>query len=307
MKDYEGEYHLISYHPPVPYNDDIFYLQNPVQNEARRQFYGVGGTPVAFIWGNISNQGTTLIPTSTMNASIGQTGSVEVRVRSAFLPQQNLSVQVDLEVIEPFAIAGNADLKLFVAIVENTVDYNAPNGETEHFQLFRQMLTDINGDMLSLDTWDEGAMAEKSFSYVLDPAWDVDELEIIAFAVLEGQGATDYLNSGSDRDFRVKAELMDIPNSTEKDLAIDISQGVAPYTIIWTGSSNTDIDIASNDTAYTRTNLQEGTYFLEVRDSLGRTIERKVAFEAPTNVDEILEANLDWIALGDRQWQHYSI
>ncbi|MEL6627115.1 MAG: Omp28-related outer membrane protein [Bacteroidota bacterium] len=304
LEDYEGEYHLISYHPPVPYNDDIFYLQNPTQNEARRQFYGVGGTPIAFLWGNISNQGTTLIPTGTMNASIGQTGSLEVRVRTAYLPQQNLSVQVEVETIEPFAVAGAGDLELYVAIVENTVDYNAPNGETEHFQLFRQMLTDINGDVFSLLTAEEGSIAEKGYSYVLDPTWDVNELEVIAFVVLNGQGGAEYLNSGSDRDFRVKADLIDLPNATEKDLSIEIAQGVPPYTIIWKNGANIEIDIASGDTAYTRPGLQEGTYFLEVTDSLGRTIERKAEFQTTnTNIDDKLAANLNWTAVGDRIWQ----
>ncbi|MEO1384120.1 MAG: hypothetical protein AAFV78_12885, partial [Bacteroidota bacterium] len=134
---------------------------------------------------------------------------------------------------------------------------------------------------------EEGSIAEKGYSYVLDPTWDVNELEVIAFVVLNGQGGAEYLNSGSDRDFRVKADLIDLPNASEKDLSIEIAQGVPPYTIIWKNGANIEIDIASGDTAYTRPGLQEGTYFLEVTDSSVVPSSAKPSFKPPIPISTI--------------------
>lgn len=126
----------ISYHPSIPYNDCIFYLANKEGNGARQSLYELIGTPTAFLNGK---KGAGSLPSDAeYQNAISQKATYDLTINSASPDKVNLTITT-LE-----NLPNGASLRLFVALSENEVSYNAPNGETKHFNVFRKFLGDQN-------------------------------------------------------------------------------------------------------------------------------------------------------------------
>ncbi len=126
----------ISYHPSIPYNDCIFYLANKEGNGARQTLYELIGTPTAFLNGK---KGASSLPSDAeYQNAISQKAKYDLTINSAS-PDK-----VDLTITTLENLPNGASLRLFVALSENEVLYNAPNGETKHINVFRKFLGDQN-------------------------------------------------------------------------------------------------------------------------------------------------------------------
>jgi hypothetical protein len=137
----------LAIHPSSPYSNCIFSQHNPTENDARTNYYNIyGSTPRLIVQG-------TLVPVSTNygNASIftsqgGQMSPFTVRIK---VDNVNLAGQVMVEVVVKTEATHNyTDLKLFAAIAEDTIFYNAPNGENIHYNVFRQSVFETAGKMI---------------------------------------------------------------------------------------------------------------------------------------------------------------
>ncbi len=71
-------------------------------------------------------------------------------------------------------------LKLRVALVENGIRYNASNGQTVFYQVFRKMYPDVSG--MAVDFNSIGQTTDISVPFSIDTAtFDEDSLEFVAF------------------------------------------------------------------------------------------------------------------------------
>jgi hypothetical protein len=137
----------LAIHPSSPYSNCIFSQHNPTENDARTNYYNIyGSTPRLIVQG-------TLVPVSTNygNASIftsqgGQMSPFTVRIK---VDNVNLAGQVMVEVVVKTEATHNyTDLNLFAAIAEDTIFYNAPNGENIHYNVFRKSVFETDGKMI---------------------------------------------------------------------------------------------------------------------------------------------------------------
>jgi len=126
----------IAYHPSVPYNTCIFYMANKEGNGARQSHYDIIGTPVAFINGKAGS--STLPSDADYQNALNEIATYDITIISA-TPG---SIEVRITTLN--ALPGGDNLRLFTALTENYISYNAPNGETEHYDVFRKFIGDQN-------------------------------------------------------------------------------------------------------------------------------------------------------------------
>ncbi|MCB9295388.1 MAG: Omp28-related outer membrane protein [Lewinellaceae bacterium] len=87
----------------------------------------------------------------------------------------------------------SGDIRLFVAVVEKEIQYNAPNGETLHHDVFRDMLTSKDGDPVSLAA--AGGSVTASFNYTIQNNWNANQVYVLAF--VQDYATKEVFNSGT--------------------------------------------------------------------------------------------------------------
>ncbi len=193
LANFEGEYHLISFYPGKPYNSCIFYNANKTENTARWQFYtgSVFGTPTVALNG-IDFKSSSGVTNTVLESLMGQTSWLEVDVEET----TGSSRTVDIT-LHDYAGGSLTTGRLFALIVEREIQYNAPNGETLHHNVFRKFLTVTAGEDIDLSS----GTATASYSYDIDQAWNADETYVIAWVM--NPNTKEIYNSGTrfDPDF----------------------------------------------------------------------------------------------------------
>lgn len=260
---HESEVHHISYHPSVPYNTCLFYLENTTENNQRTSFYDIFGTPRVALNGTLVPLASQLLPTATLNAELGKTSPVYVQV------QENAStVTVNVHTVGD---KPTGSYQLFVAFAEKEINYNAPNGENLHHNVFRKMLTNINGDNITLA--EKGQSVQFQFARPSDPDWN--PAQMYALAWVQNTQDQSVLNSGTKFDPVVSGvdEIVDnniqiVPNPATDHLtaAIDNDQPQSVELISIDGSVvKTNYTINSNQIGISTEALSPGIYLLRVR------------------------------------------
>ncbi len=186
---YADDVHHISYHPSVPYNTCVFYLANKVENNARAAVYGVQGTPRLALNGTLISENGPLLPEATLQTYLGQTSPVYLQVAETGTGNDRVAT-VNIHTVSNTPIEG---YKLYVALVEKTINMTTPNGETAHYDVFRKMLPDINGV-----AYTPAAMGQEvtfTFNYTIDAGWNANEMYVVAF--LQNPTTKAVLNSGT--------------------------------------------------------------------------------------------------------------
>lgn len=124
----------IAFHPSAPYSACIFSTQNKVQNDARPKFYGIFGSTPRFVINGTELPGSQVVNSTVYNEFNNQTTPVDLQVKVA-------KAGTDIEVSFNVNIKSNntiGSVNYLVALVEDTVFYNAPNGEKIHRDVFRR-------------------------------------------------------------------------------------------------------------------------------------------------------------------------
>jgi hypothetical protein len=133
----------IAYHPSSPYSTCLFSTQNKLENDARTKYFDLyGGTPSFTINGEIKNS-TEVQNVSIYNQYDNKTSPLAVNVSLVPDAISNDSLRVNVVIS---AVAGHnlSNLSLYVPMIEDTVFYNAPNNEKQHYDVFRKSFTGAN-------------------------------------------------------------------------------------------------------------------------------------------------------------------
>ena len=133
----------ISYHPSSPFSNCLFSQHNPSENDARTNFYGLfGSTPRLTIQGsNVSNSPNPFQNPNLYNSYQGQTSAYALKTE-----QRKTTDSIFLRlVVKTVAASSLTSLRLYAGVAEDTVFYNAPNGESIHHDVFRKSFFGTNG------------------------------------------------------------------------------------------------------------------------------------------------------------------
>ncbi|MEO8209901.1 MAG: T9SS type A sorting domain-containing protein [bacterium] len=165
----------ISYHMnwPAPGNDPM-YLINPNDNNARRTAYGVNAIPDWFFDGVINVD----ISSGALQAAYDQrinTLSPVTIIVSETVSGDNVTVKADIY-CEGFL--PNPNVTIQFAVIEETVYYNGPNGETFYNGVMRRFLPNANGTQVTMLP---GSRFTLEYSYVKDPSWNPALIKNLVF------------------------------------------------------------------------------------------------------------------------------
>ncbi|KAA0209902.1 MAG: Omp28-related outer membrane protein [Ignavibacteriaceae bacterium] len=157
--------------------NDPFYLFNPTVNDARQTYYNAANAnPRGFLLGANMGAFNSTNWTTLINSKLGSTTDYAITVSNNYNPAGNAG---SLEV-KVFQISGAqaSDLRLFVALTENDLSYNAPNGEVHFDNTLRDMLNGINGEQINLTA---GQSLSRTINYSVMSGINYQKAQLIIF------------------------------------------------------------------------------------------------------------------------------
>lgn len=276
ISDYPNDIHHISIHPPVPYTTCEFYIENTFENEALAITYGINGTPQVYLWGDYVSSGA-LLPDATLQAALAQTSPISVIVSESGSTERLVNVSVNAY---EDLLNGN-DYRLFVAMVEGTVNYDAPNGEGVHHNVFRKLLTPENG--IPFETLSAGEIFDFNGSFSVSSNYV--ESEVYAIAWVQIFETKEVLNSGSSKDAIVNSNeeawsdhsIQVFPNPTNNQLRVDLNENQVEMIDILNigGETAMSVDQLDTNNSIDIAHLNSGIYFVRILTKNG-IITRKI-------------------------------
>jgi hypothetical protein len=137
----------IAYHPTSPYSNCLFAQHNVAENNGRTNYYNLfGSTPRLAINGApISNNPNPYINPNLYDNVSSQTSSFIVRTRQT-KEEDTIRIRIVLETI---AVHSFSEARLYAGVAEDTVFYNAPNGENRHYNVFRKSFFGPSGIVIN--------------------------------------------------------------------------------------------------------------------------------------------------------------
>lgn len=130
----------LTVHPSSPYRNCVLNNHNGTENDARTNYYGIfGGTPRIVIQGKVVGASTNYGSSAIFTEHQSQTSAIGINVETLKSNADSLVAKI---VITAAADNTLGSLRLYAPAVEDTVFYNAPNGEKTHYNVFRKVLLD---------------------------------------------------------------------------------------------------------------------------------------------------------------------
>ncbi|MEZ4986944.1 MAG: T9SS type A sorting domain-containing protein [Saprospiraceae bacterium] len=176
LNSQEGVLH-VSIHPSSPYPSCVLHQANPTENNARTNYHGVfGGTPRLVINGEAIPSGANYGAASIFTPYQNQTTPISMRFWQTKDGNQ-INVWLSIKAVDTHS---TAQAKLFLAAVEKLVNYDAPNGEDEHHDVFRKTFNDApQGMTIDLPTTAGDSIVVEA-SLLADAGWAMDQLYALA-------------------------------------------------------------------------------------------------------------------------------
>lgn len=268
----------VAYHPSSPYSSCLFNMQNVDGNDDRTNYYGIYGStpklviqgenvPVSADYGNASIFDDAENQLSPLNFEISQT--------------KDNGNDIILSVgISNTAISNITDALIFVGIAEDIVNYQAPNGEAIHHDVFRKALTNATGDPFSI-AGGEGLIFTYNFTNESD--WNYDEL--YAYIIIQDAETKEVIQTAAtakdQNDFPTEIDSIDelnisiYPNPTELYLQVDFENEEYTKVEVYDISGALVInEVHHKKTVLDVNKLSVGTYFISVENKKGKTVKK---------------------------------
>ncbi len=179
LQEHLGQMVALTYHYNFPSNRDPFYLANPEEVMTRANYYGISGVPVLFVDGeHASAWGYEPFLPKYLEEAYAIAPKVGLNTE-AELNDGQLKVNVSLD---PQEITNGSNLRLFVAVVEERIEWNesAPNGERSWNYVMRKMLPNADGLTLESDLT-KATPYQYEFDWTVQNFTDENELGLLTF------------------------------------------------------------------------------------------------------------------------------
>lgn len=165
----------IRYNDDHPWAYDELYAYNPTQIDERIAYYPMPTMPTLVIDGELSER---VCDANSLPEKFEQRFTVPSPLVTAASGSMDVdSFYVDIQVIAEEDPQADT-LKLRVAVVEDSVYYDAPNTKQYWRYTFRTMLPNMGGQAFTIA---QGETLDFSMSVALDPVWDSSRLLAVAF------------------------------------------------------------------------------------------------------------------------------
>ncbi len=142
---------IVRYHTTL-FAGDPFYLYNTTDNDARMSYYPNSAivNPFTFLLGIFMGNYSSAAWTNKLNEKLGETRSFGVVLANSY----NGSSRSGTLGIAINQLSGNSisDLVYHAVLVENGIQYNAPNGETHFNNTMRDLITPTAGQPFTVNS-----------------------------------------------------------------------------------------------------------------------------------------------------------
>lgn len=183
----------LAIHPSSPYSSCIFNQHNVAENDGRTNYYNIyGGTPRIVVQGQVQSASVNFGSATLFTSQAGQTSPFTVRTDVQISGGQ-ATVEV---VVKTEATHNYSTLSLFTALAEDTIFYNAPNGENEHYNVFRESVFEVDGKAITPATM-IGDSVVFSETIMVSNDWDVNR--ILGISILQETGSKEVVQASTSR------------------------------------------------------------------------------------------------------------
>lgn len=164
-------------YPSSPYPACPLSMQNPIDNDARTNYYGIyGATPRLVINGTVISGGANYSLASIFTPYLGLTSSFVVNVSQSKTTFDTLQTTVVIKKVDTSSLTS---ANLFLGIVEDTVFINGGNGELEHYYVLRDAPLSSSGIVTTLPSTlnDSTILTKTTF---VEGAWNLSRMASVA-------------------------------------------------------------------------------------------------------------------------------
>lgn len=170
-------YTYISIHPSSPYSACTFNLANKRDNDGRTKYYGIyGGTPRLVINGTVISGSANYASPTLFDPFLNDSSSISIKLKQFKTSSNTFRIRVTIKSEEANSLGS---VRLFLAVAEDSIDFNAPNGEKKHRSVLRDALTDSSGLQVQIPS-EEGDSLVLYFETNIESSWDASALTSIA-------------------------------------------------------------------------------------------------------------------------------
>ncbi len=267
----------LAIHPSAPYSDCVLHNNNPEENDDRTNFYGIyGGTPRLVIQGEVLPASTNYGNAEIIESQLGETVPFTINTGvDQQLDDENPYGAFEIEVTENNTVG---EVSLFVALSEPVVNYDAPNGEDVHYDVFRkQLFTDQATVTIPAN---EGGFLYLTDYFEVDEDWNYP-LEVTVIlqdpetkeVIQAGRGNLPFILSNKNINELQGVTIAPNPvnnqvnitleNNTETNLRLTDLTGRSLQETVFTGSQMLNL-----------TDLAKGIYFINLTNAEGRFVQK---------------------------------
>ncbi|PHR46733.1 MAG: hypothetical protein COA32_09635 [Fluviicola sp.] len=271
----------IAYHPSSPYSACPLSQHNVSENDARTNFYNIyGGTPRLVVQGNVIPPGDDYSSSVLFDPYENQTTPFQLSTSIA----QNTSLDsvVVSVTITKTAASVLDSLDLYTAIVEETLNFDASNGENVHHDVFRKSAAGEQPIRIELPEI-IGEDTVITFRAIIDDEWNGNELKAISI-LQDDQKQVEQANESALISYTAsltKQSLENIelyPNPTTGKVFVKTNSEMIEHVIIYsiTGQEIINKVVASGQTTIDLSNENQGVYICRVYTSKGIVTKRLI-------------------------------
>lgn len=257
----------LSFHPSRPYSACILNKHNTSGNDDRAKYYNIyGSTPRIVVSGNVIPSSTNYSSASIFEPYKEQTTNIELNIEQKKWASDSIEVFVTVKNLS------NSDInnaQLTILLVEDTVFYNAPNGEKEHYNVFRKELTAVTGNNIQIPSI--GDSVSYRFSTSKHNDWNFNRItafaqlqnadkKVIQAKILKAEKADE---STGIKSLNKKASFTAYPNPAQTIVILSQNGNYKLYN----SKGQIEMEIKANQNSFSIESLTKGIYWLRNEDS----------------------------------------
>jgi len=268
----------VAYHPSSPYSSCLLNQHNKTENDARTNYYGIfGGTPRIVINGVVQSASTNYGSAAIFNPFKNINADVILNITQTLVGDSIKSRIVVKKLTDKVL----TNLKLHVLYVEDTLFYNAPNGENEHYDVFRKTANGTSGMDIVIPTNLTDSVIILAATK-LNTDWNKNRIYTLAF--IQNTADKDILNAAKSTINKTGTTgiktLIDLgisiyPNPVSDFINIDLTNN-QPTKVSLVNILGTQIIHKSMTTSEKLdvSNFGKGIYFLLIENSTGKATQK---------------------------------
>lgn len=268
----------LAFHPSSPYAACPLNQHNMTENDARTNYYGIyGGTPRVVMNGVvIPPSSSSLISNAALDAQNNLTSPFDIEIQQFQAGNDSMYSEITINTIATTSVTG---ANVVILLSEKTLNFNAQNGETVHYDVFRKFLNNSSESLAA-----NGSIVTFTFGSKIDQEWTPSELTTTV--ILQNANKEVWQSEQSDQlDFATGISLTKIidevlyPNPVKDFLHIDNSKQLIKkieiYSIIGSLVERIDLDHRAK-VEIPVADYEEGNYIVRIYDIDNNIYSRKI-------------------------------